>query len=63
LLSFNFSFHHLTAEPQRLPIFNYFLLRITITITSCNSSTSDVGGSLLPRLILCRYFPFYIQYQ
>jgi hypothetical protein len=27
----------------------YFLLYISITITNCNSSTSDVGGSLLPR--------------
>jgi hypothetical protein len=28
----------------------YFLLHITITIINCNSSTSDVGGHLLPRL-------------
>jgi hypothetical protein len=28
----------------------YFLLHITITIINCNSSTSDVGGCLLPRL-------------
>jgi hypothetical protein len=28
----------------------YFLLHITIKITNCNSLTSDVGNSLLPRL-------------
>jgi hypothetical protein len=28
----------------------YFLLHITITIINCNSSTSDVGGCLLPCL-------------
>jgi hypothetical protein len=28
----------------------YFLLHITITITNCNSLTSNVGGSILPRL-------------
>jgi hypothetical protein len=28
----------------------YFLLRIKITIINCNSSTSDVGGCLLPHL-------------
>jgi hypothetical protein len=28
----------------------YFLLHITITIINCNSSTSNVGGCLLPRL-------------
>jgi hypothetical protein len=28
----------------------YFLLHIAITIINCNSSTSNVGGCLLPRL-------------
>jgi hypothetical protein len=28
----------------------YFILHIAIRITNCNSSTSDVGGSLLPCL-------------
>jgi hypothetical protein len=27
----------------------YFLLHITIKIINCNSTTSDVGGCLLPR--------------
>jgi hypothetical protein len=27
-----------------------FLLHITITVVNCNSSISDVGGKLLPRL-------------
>jgi hypothetical protein len=45
------------ASPMTLyPFFStpvgwfYFLLHVTITIINCNSSTSDVGGCLLPRL-------------
>jgi hypothetical protein len=33
----------------------YFLLCIAITITNFNSSTSDVGGSLHPRLSYFNY--------